>query len=159
MKKCCFCKIRQAKINIEQNMGNRKQAIHICYICAEEKGFSVNMTHEQTNNFCRKLIEDFKDFSKLTQKNQLSCFNCQTKKSDFQATKNVGCSYCYDVFKDFIDNEYSLLRHKPNEFNTIHPNNFFLLKKYKYEIEKHLKEENYEIAGVLHKKIKSLEND
>lgn len=76
------------------------QSTNLCRDCAIKEGVFVN---KRTNIF-DDLMESFSDLLGFEQVENVICPICKTTLKQFKTSGLLGCSNCYDVFKDEVLN-------------------------------------------------------
>ncbi|MGD1048916.1 MAG: UvrB/UvrC motif-containing protein [Candidatus Krumholzibacteriaceae bacterium] len=96
---CQFCKKREATIHVTNVENNKVRAIHICPLCAEERGFDeLKKSNFAMTDFVAGLFDSaFAAVEKGASPD--SCPNCGTSYSAFQDGARLGCSQCYEFFQ------------------------------------------------------------
>lgn len=97
---CQICKKNLATIHMTQQKKDRVVKIHMCRQCAEEKGLDYL---EKSNFAMGNLISGLfaSPLEGLRSKREtFACPNCGTSYDDFKEIARLGCSECYDFFKD-----------------------------------------------------------
>jgi protein arginine kinase activator len=96
---CQFCKKREATIHVTNVEGSKVRAIHICPLCAEERGFDeLKKSNFAMTDFVAGLFDSaFAAAEKGASPD--SCPNCGTSYSAFQDVGRLGCSQCYEFFQ------------------------------------------------------------
>ena len=160
---CQICKQREATIHFTNVVGSEVQKIHLCKYCAEEKGFDyLKKSNIDKSDLLSGLIDTSLGMAGGAQTGD-RCGNCGMKYSTFKKNGVLGCSHCYDYFREHL---YPLLR-------SIHGNTRHTGKvPYRYmeevteerkvlmlreELEKVIAEENYERAAEIRDEIRSIE--
>ncbi len=74
--------------------------MHLCEECAREKSTQM----EQQFGLADLLagLGDFNKKTKEAEKINLKCYNCATTYDDFRKFGRLGCSKCYDAFKEHL---------------------------------------------------------
>ncbi len=100
---CQFCKKREASIHFTNVIGNRIEKIHICTACADEKGFD----YLKKSNFEKgDLLAGLMNLAVQTGSDEAvkkRCGGCGRTYADFKKTGKLGCSQCYDVFREELE--------------------------------------------------------
>ena len=94
--KCQNCKLNNATYHRTEIINGIASEIHLCSECALNavnpfKTFSIGEFF--ADSFFPNEKTDYKPITK-------KCNVCKTKLSEFLKTGNVGCSNCYEVFKE-----------------------------------------------------------
>jgi protein arginine kinase activator len=96
---CQFCKKREATIHVTNVENNKVRAIHICALCAQQRGFDeLEKSNFAMTDFVAGLFDSaFAAAEKGVAPD--SCPNCGTSYSAFQEMGRLGCSQCYEFFQ------------------------------------------------------------
>lgn len=98
--KCEVCGKKKATVHLTELVDENISELHICEDCAREKSaqmeqqFGLADLLAGLSNFGNPLGE------KQTQKQILSCPNCQTTYEEFKKHGRLGCSECYQAFRE-----------------------------------------------------------
>lgn len=96
---CQKCGKKQAAFYYKQNINGKVNEIALCSDCADSMGYSYNMF---TNDMGMNLFGSL--FGTPSRKNELYspkvCTLCGSTFQDFIKNGKVGCSKCYEIFKD-----------------------------------------------------------
>ncbi|UCF06221.1 MAG: UvrB/UvrC motif-containing protein [bacterium] len=97
---CQVCKEREATIHFTNMVGNKVEKIHLCHLCAEEKGFDyLKKSSFGMGDLLAGLLGNASGKVKTKQVRR-GCPNCGTSYARFKKVGRLGCSECYDFFKD-----------------------------------------------------------
>jgi len=161
---CQICKKREATIHFTNVVGSEVQKIHLCKYCAEEKGFDyLKKSNIEKSDLLSGLISSSLQTASGADKGD-RCDNCGMKYSAFKKKGVLGCSHCYEVFRDHL---HPLLRSIHG--NTTHtgkvPPRYMKevsgkrrIMALREELEKVIEEENYERAAEIRDEIKLLQD-
>ncbi len=159
---CQFCKKREATIHFTNVIGKNVEKIHICKVCAEEKGFDyLKKSNFEKGDLLAGLMNLAAEMSKETSSRK-RCPGCGRTYAAFKKSGKLGCSQCYDIFRERLDQVLSSIhgdtRHKgkvPDRFieSLNLSRRIFQLQE---ELEKVIKMELYEKAAVIRDEIKAL---
>lgn len=158
---CDKCKKNEACYHSTLVVNGEVKSTHLCQHCAEKEGV-FNKTYDSIFDEFRTLtnflgFDDFED--KL-------CPNCHWSLTKFKNSGLLGCSQCYDAFEDEIAD--IVKRIQPYNENKLDDIEFKVedakkdlskeqkLIALKQDLQKAIKEERYEDAGVINKEIKKL---
>lgn len=158
---CDKCKKYEACYHSTLVVNGEVKSTHLCQHCAEKEGV-FNKTYDSIFDEFRTLtnflgFDDFED--KL-------CPNCHWSLTKFKNSGLLGCSQCYDAFEDEIAD--IVKRIQPYNENKLDDIEFKVedakkdlskeqkLIALKQDLQKAIKEERYEDAGVINKEIKKL---
>ncbi|MCU0639138.1 MAG: UvrB/UvrC motif-containing protein [Candidatus Krumholzibacteria bacterium] len=100
---CQFCKKREATIHFTNVIGNRIEKIHICTSCADEKGFDyLKKSNFEKGDLLAGLMNlAFQAGSPEAASRR--CGGCGRTYADFKKTGKLGCSQCYEVFREELE--------------------------------------------------------
>ena len=164
---CDNCGQNDASVKYTQIVNGIRKEMNLCYECSNklnlnEFGFSVPFSF---SNFFENFLNDYDNSVVLpvvNRQKQLKCDKCNMTYGEFLGSGKLGCSNCYNVFSDKID--YVL--------DKLHGSNRYVGKSFvkksdskidienlKSNLEKLIKEENYEEAAIIRDKIKKIENN
>lgn len=105
---CDNCKENEANIKYTQIINGVKKELNLCEKCGKELGV-VNMQFDMPINFSNFLGDFLSDFNEEAflpdygNKKELRCNICNSTLDDILSTGRFGCSNCYDIFADQID--------------------------------------------------------
>lgn len=155
--KCDICKINEAEIHIEQRAGENSQSLHICKVCAEEKGIdqkNPGIDNVLTGIFTQ-LLKDKLEYTKKFEES-LICPVCRTNLKNVREKKKVGCSTCYIFFDKQLDTfDIDFIQYDgriPQKFD-IYRDYLIELPSLKEDLEEALENESFEEAEEIRKKI------
>lgn len=175
---CERCKCKDATFHKSVYINGKGYETNLCSDCANamnllqdvnfDDGFGMGVNIERKlRNLERNFLSDFWDDDLfipplILEKNTKKCPECKSTFSDFLRRGKLGCDKCYDTFEEEIrdmlenmDNPTDLNLEFDSEINKIAPTE---LDKLNDEFNKAIKEERYEDAGELKKKINELRN-
>lgn len=169
---CQECQQRPATIRFQQIVNDEKQEIHVCEVCAAEKGYAKAI-HD--NYSLQDLLTGLFNIdpsqlgSKPVQEKQVqkekNCPKCNMTFTEFQRIGKFGCASCYDTFSEQI----TPILKRVHSGNTVHTGKIpkrsgdsIQLKKqveaYRKEMQRFVEEEAFEEAAEIRDKIKALES-
>ena len=157
---CDRCGKKEATVRYEENINGDKKKINLCKECSENLGI-LNM------NFMDNMFMSFFDepasigIGKLKGEN-MTCPKCGYTFSDYAKSGLLGCSECYETFKDKLEPVLQKLHGKSYHVNTKvkynkcadKPNN--KLEELQEELKKSIESEEYEKAAIIRDEIKKL---
>lgn len=167
---CQECNQRPATLHFKQVINGKKAEIHVCEICAQEKGY---MTYPEEGYSLHNLLQGLFNFESPTMSNhrkeafqsskELQCPQCELTFNQFRRIGKFGCATCYDTFSTRLN---TILR-RVHSGNTKHYGKIPKRKggnlHLKKEIEQHqehlrqlIEEEAFEDAAKVRDKIKGL---
>lgn len=165
---CQECHNRPATLHLTQFINGQKKEIHVCEVCAAEKGY---FTYPEDANSLQNLLTGLFNFDTpklqphvLNQINELQCQQCGMTISQFKETGKFGCAACYKTFSSRLD---SILR-RVHAGNTRHTGKIpkrtggsLQIKKeienYRKQLQHLIETEQFETAAEVRDKIKELE--
>lgn len=168
---CQECQKRPATLHFKQFMSGQKSEVHLCDVCAKDKGY---MNTPEENYSLHDLLSGIFNFDSQKLDNQpeafqrakeLKCDVCGLSITEFKRYGKFGCAKCYKSFSNHLD---SLLR-RVHSGNTEHHGKIpkrqggsLHTKKELESHRQHLKqliiEEKFEEAALIRDKIKDLEH-
>lgn len=171
---CQECKVRNATIHLTKVINNNAFELHLCNECAQQKFQDkiIIETHQiMPQNVFATLIpalmgqSGFSGTAPVEQFKDITCSTCKIKLSQFIESGFLGCSMCYNSFRDLLD---SLLRKIHG--SSRHTGKILKrrggrlklkreLKKLKKDLEESVKIENYEKAAQLRDIIRNMEKN
>ncbi|MBD3321912.1 MAG: hypothetical protein GF350_12520 [Chitinivibrionales bacterium] len=97
MSKCEECGINQANVHLSQIIDNKPVVMHLCEECARKKGISISV-ETGTISPGQGGAKDTESVQK-----EITCRKCHMTFARFKAGGKLGCSECYNSFKEEID--------------------------------------------------------
>lgn len=107
---CQECNQRPASLHFAQVINGNKTEVHLCEICAKEKGY---MTYPEEGYSLHSLLTGLFNFdtssfesqnsSAKPQSKDLQCPKCEMTFSEFKRVGKFGCAECYHTFSDQLD--------------------------------------------------------
>ena len=163
--KCEMCKKREATVHLTEIINDKVTKLHICEECAREK------SEEMHSHFgLSDLLSGLMDFGpampeeRVKEDVKLKCPVCKMTYYDFQRTGRLGCGKCYDIFAAKLS---VLLRRihgsekhigkMPFKSEGVSKEEKEDLQRFKKELDKLVRSEEFEKAALLRDKIKDLE--
>lgn len=168
---CQECKQRLATLHFTKVVNGEKSEIHICEHCAQHKGdmFLSENPGFSIHNLLAGLLNIDQPFagkqaSAFSQEQVLQCPKCNMTYQQFAKIGRFGCSHCYKEFESQLD---PILK-RIHGGNTVHKGkipkrmggNIHLRKELdelKQMLQKHIQQEEFELAAETRDKIKSIE--
>ncbi len=178
---CDICKKHEATIHIQEIINNHKKAMHLCSECAVKKsqndpsfdfgGFNLaemlyNISEYQGGIPGLSSLPEDKTQSDIKEITDLKCDKCKWTLNALRQTGRVGCSECYNVFSEVIQNALENMHRgklhvgkKPGSKNTDKSSNLMLeLMNLQKELDEVIQREEYEKAAKLRDKINILKD-
>lgn len=173
---CDNCRENEANIRYTQIINGVKKEMNLCERCGMELGITDMQFDMPINfsNFLGDFLTEFKEEGLFPGYNvkEIKCNICGSSFNDIISTGKFGCSNCYDVFEDRIDEIIrkiqgstkhvgrlgKKLSHSPSHFinNEEKNNEKTKIEILQEELKKAIKEERYEDAAKLRDQIKEL---
>jgi protein arginine kinase activator len=115
---CQKCQQRQATVFFSQTVGTETTQAHLCEVCAQEQAqayggmFPINFNpfaafSEMFKNFMPwdepEMAEAMSGRVPASTEPQLQCPNCGYQLSTFRQNGRLGCTKCYDSFRQVLD--------------------------------------------------------
>lgn len=107
---CQECHKRQATLHFSQVINGNKTEVHVCEVCAKEKGY---MTYPEEAYSLHNLLSGLFNFdsssvdsqkgSSYKQAQDLQCPQCEMTFSEFKRVGKFGCAKCYRTFSERLD--------------------------------------------------------
>ena len=151
---CNNCGKREATVRYEENINGEKRKLNLCEECSSKLGIFKN-------NFMDNMFLSFFDepaalgIDKVKEK---TCPKCGYSFSNYSNTGLLGCPECYSTFESrlepVIHKIHGKTYHIKNEEKKEKPKN--KLEELKQELDKAIKDENYEKAANIRDTIKDL---
>lgn len=96
--KCEVCGKNAATVHYTEIINEKLREMHLCEWCAQQKEALV-----KPHFFAAEFLPGLLDASQIfTEKQTRKCDQCGFSHSDFQKLGRLGCSQCYQVFKEQI---------------------------------------------------------
>lgn len=160
---CSKCKSNQATTHIKSVINGEYTDIWLCPHCAKELGYSsfLNDAAADFSSFLGSFLGD--GLPSRTSATRCRC--CGSSFADIARSGKVGCAGCYDEFYDellpSIRKMHGNIEHKgkaalqaSNEYKTKGR-----IEKAQAELDKAIKEQNFELAAKLRDEIKALKEE
>lgn len=168
---CQECHKRPASVHFTQVINGNKTEVHVCEICAKEKGY---MTEPEEGYSLHNLLTGLFNFdsakmgkpeASFKQTKELQCTQCKMTFSEFKRTGKFGCASCYHTFSNRLDPIFR----RVHSGNTQHHGKIpkrkggnlhakKQMKMYRAELQQLIDNEAFEDAAKVRDKIKELEN-
>lgn len=182
--KCDKCG-KDANIEIFLKADGIEEKLNLCFNCysnmlsenlSNTGGFNPNYMKDLAKSIFNAILDEEKNLQDKT------CPNCGLTLKDFYKNKRLGCSYCYEAFREEIlkylskdgktlenksyfnhnnnnlDKKMSLLDSENSNSSSINEKDLLIRQK-KLELEAAIKDEYYEKAAYLRDEIKALKEE
>ncbi|RDW21803.1 hypothetical protein CWR48_01850 [Oceanobacillus arenosus] len=170
---CQECHERPATLHFTQISNGEKTEIHVCEVCAKEKGYltypdeAYSFHHLLTDliNFNASKIESVENDAFKQQAQELTCPHCGMTFTQFKRIGKFGCASCYHTFSTRLDPIFRRAHAGNTKHNGKVPKRTGIdlqtrkqLEDYKKELQYLIETEAFEKAAIIRDKIKALES-
>ncbi len=162
--KCDKCKVNEACYHSTLVVNGEVRSTHLCEHCAAKEGVFNKRYNSIFDEF--RSLTNFLGFDDFDDK---VCPACHWSLNKFKSYGVLGCPECYNAFEEEVDDIVKRIQpyaeHKVDniEFRVEEKKQELgkgqELIKLKSELQQAIKEERYEDAGAINKKIKKLEKE
>jgi len=99
---CDSCKKRPATVHYTQIINGVKTEMHLCEVCAKQKGTIECDTAFSVTNFLAGILEPAFALQTLKQpiETQVTCKGCGMTFDEFKKSGRFGCAMCYNSFSE-----------------------------------------------------------
>ncbi len=160
---CEYCHQNDATIHLAQMVDGKSKELHLCEGCAEESGMNV-----QSVMSIPEILFGLGASGNLAKGNDKpsakSCPHCHMRDCDFKKTARLGCPRCYEAFTEELGPMLAAM-HKGSQHKGKIPeylkkdlDKTLACNELKNELEKAIREENYEKAALLRDRIRETNN-
>ena len=159
---CDICGNKKATVHLTEIVDEQMTELHLCEDCAREK--SVQM--EQQFGLADLLagLADFGQQVKPVEKVKLQCSNCTMTYDDFRKFGRLGCSECYNTFREQlsallkkIHGSSQHLGKAPIKISQTTKKKIDMYQDFKRQLQQAIEDEDFEKAAALRDKIRELE--
>jgi len=98
--KCQLCG-KPATVHLTEIINDKMSELHLCEECAKAKGIAGLGQPFGLQDLLAGLV-DFGSAAPADKKKALKCPNCKMSYDDFRKNGRLGCSQCYEVFKESL---------------------------------------------------------
>lgn len=156
---CQICRKREAKVHYTQIINGQKTDLYVCEQCAGAYGVKIDL-----NSLITGLL-GIDDEQMLSQRAVIRCDRCGMTVEDFNRTGKMGCSRCYEVFQEpmqeLLTRIHGNTRHRgkiPVRFE-LRQKTDLRIEELRKELEECIRTENYERAAQIRDEIRFLTNE
>lgn len=159
---CDVCANKKATVHLTEIVDEQMTELHLCEDCARQK--SVQM--EQQFGLADLLagLADFGQQVKNVEKIKLQCANCGMTYDDFRKFGRLGCSECYNSFREqlavLLKKIHGSNQHVGKAPSKLPPpvrKKIDQLQELKRQLQRAIEAESFEEAAALRDKIRELE--
>lgn len=97
---CDICHKNEASVHLTEIIDNQITELHLCEECARQKGAQMEQ-HFGLADLLAGLADLGQQFD-VSAKKEIKCANCGLTYQDFRRLGRLGCSECYQEFKDSL---------------------------------------------------------
>lgn len=166
---CQNCNKRPANIHLTKVVNDERVDLHLCEVCAQESA-QIEFEYPFTlNNFLAGLLDLPSGYSiknaQLNQKVSPKCEKCGMTFDEFKRTGKFGCTDCYGAFSDNLDPILKRLHGNIHHGGKLPQRVGGAIKvkkeieRLRIQLERAIKDEEYEKAAQMRDKIRELEKD
>jgi len=98
---CDICHKNEATVHLTEIVDNQITELHLCEECARQKGAKMEQ-HFGLADLLAGLSDLGQQFESVG-KAKFKCPNCGLTYEDFRRIGRLGCSECYEAFKDSLE--------------------------------------------------------
>ncbi len=100
---CQICNKKNATVHLTEIINDQMTEIHLCEACAKQKGVAGMGQPFGLQDLLAGLVDFGTPVAPGAKKTDVKCPNCKMTYEDFRKLGRLGCSVCYDTFKDTLD--------------------------------------------------------
>lgn len=150
---CEKCKKNQACYHSTIIINGHSESTNLCSVCAKKEG-----EIESNKNFFKNFFKEFNDMFN-SELDKFFCPSCSIGFNQFRNKGFLGCSDCFDVFKQDLESVVKLKNKDEITFNTPpKTKQEKQLLELQEKLNKAISEERYEDAADINRKIKEINN-
>lgn len=161
---CELCGERDSVVHVQQVIGNQKVDIHLCEVCATEKGISrkddkIELSLSQLLTGLLPEVERSEDPPVEV------CPSCGVRIEEFKKTGSLGCPTCYSSFAADIRELHRKLSGKASHSGKL-PEKLLTYRsllidreKLKTKLDEAIRKEDYESAAAIRDRISAIERN
>ncbi len=161
---CQLCDQRESTVHFKEVINGVVRELHLCEVCAEEKGFSHNFFSVPDLPLL-SLITGLIGFDTVLPKKEGKCPGCGLTYTQIEESGKMGCNLCYQTFEEYISpllekiHGRVLHRGKMPRRGRMRSNIEGQLYQLHQALDKVVKKEEYEKAAQIRDKIKKLQSE
>ncbi len=174
---CDSCHETTASIHLQEVVKGLKQTVHLCISCAAKK--KININSFETISVAEFLLNFSHSGQEMEFEHEhlipVTCSECGLTSEGFMKSGRLGCSACYDAFKEILDDILPSMHHGggngskllkalgPTSNPELPPDEYLEKTKVKITVlQEHLSEavgkEDFEKAAEIRDEIRNLKN-
>ncbi|MFH1593673.1 MAG: UvrB/UvrC motif-containing protein [Candidatus Omnitrophota bacterium] len=160
---CDICHEKEATVHLTEIINNKVTKLHLCEVCAREK------SDEMEEHFgLADLLSGLADFAPVVEQKEetftkVKCSSCGFTFQNFRKMGRLGCTKCYDVFKDQLNPLLRKIHGSESHIGKVPRKNgevrdkTALVADLKARLDSAIKKEEFEEAARLRDQIRALE--
>jgi len=162
--KCEICGKRESVVHVQQAIGNETVDIHLCEVCAHERGISKRK--DKIDLSLTQLLTGLLSVKRTAEEGEETgeCPTCGLSISEFRKDGRLGCPDCYLSFASNIRGVHKRLsgmtRHRGKLPDKLLTYKELLIDResLRSRLDDAVKQEDYETAAVIRDQIRALES-
>jgi len=162
---CQVCSKKTATVHLTEIINDQMTELHLCEDCAKEKGIAGLGQPFGLQDLLAGLVDFGTPIAAGNKKTvTVKCPNCKMTYEDFRRIGRLGCSQCYDTFKESLDPLLKKIHSSTQHIGKTPARGIEDSKTNKelqdlyLQLQKAIQAEAFEEAARLRDKIKQLEN-
>lgn len=160
---CDICHKNAATVHLTEIIDNQITELHLCEECARQKGAQMEQ-HFGLADLLAGLVDLGQQFE-VSGKTEAKCRNCGLTYQDFRRIGRLGCSECYQAFRDSLavllkrihGSTQHLGRAPSKGIKAAAPSKRSAIEILRSDLQKAIETEEFEQAAALRDKIRALE--
>jgi len=161
---CDACHKNQATVHLTEIINEQMSELHLCEDCAREKSQQMESKFGLAD-----LLAGLADFGKSvdqTEQVKVKCPNCALTYEDFRRIGRLGCSECYNTFKEYLATLLKKIHGSSQHFGKVPKTatstvkikkETSILQELRIKLQKAIQTEEFEEAADLRDKIRDFE--
>jgi protein arginine kinase activator len=98
---CCVCKEKEATVHLTQIAGEKVQKVDMCEECAKSKGVNDPAGFSLADLLLG--LGASQEIEQAGKGSEVKCPRCGFTQADFKKAGRLGCSSCYDTFREALE--------------------------------------------------------
>lgn len=163
---CQKCNKQQAKIHVTKVINDQRIDLHLCEDCAGEN-IQIGYEHPFTiNSFLSSFLDipsEYQVKGVVSPKKDYKCSSCGLTFEEFKSNGKLGCAQCYNIFSDRLVPILRRIHGNAHHSGKLPQRTGGTIKvkkeieKLRVQLNKAVKDEEYEKAAEIRDKIRTLE--
>ena len=162
---CNVCEKNEAKVHLTQMVEGKIRKVDLCESCAKDKGIDDPTGFSLADVLTGMEAGQKPEVSMPETGKQVECKFCGYKQAEFKKTGRLGCSRCYDVFEEGLEQVFKTMHRGVRHTGKV-PEKLRSSKELQdraLELQEQLdvaiKKENFENAAVLRDELKVVKGE